>query len=179
MWMFCRGWFELNVKGNERKPGNWSIFKRRYHCALLLPLWCCKKKGKCTPPPLPPTPTPSPFPPNLHIFKTKDGLHCAMAAQMKRESKYFKQLIGGGGRCSKVLAHLLDGLEDPEEVEARQLLQLVHRPVARVEEGDKELRVAGHVGKADRNPVMKIFYPPLLPLNIVHIEYSHIFVKKK
>ena len=80
-----------------------------------------------------------------------------MATQMKRESKYFEQLIGGGGRCSKVLAHLLDGLEDPEEVEARQLLQLVHRPVARVEEGDKELRVAGHVGKADRNPVIKIF----------------------
>ena len=80
-----------------------------------------------------------------------------MAAQMKRESKYFEQLIGGGGRCSKVLAHLLDGLEDPEEVEARQLLQLVHRPVARVEECDKELRVAGHVGEADGNPVIKIF----------------------
>ena len=104
-----------------------------------------------------PHPHPHPFPPNLHIFKTRDGLHCAMAAQMKRESKYFEQLIGRGGRCSKVLAHLLDGLEDPEEVEARQLLQLVHRPVARVEECDKELRVAGHVGEADGNPVIKIF----------------------
>ena len=122
---------------------------------------CChfdvaRKKANVPPHPSP-HPHPHPFPPNLHIFKTRDGLHCAMAAQMKRESKYFEQLIGVGGRCSKVLAHLLDGLEDPEEVEARQLLQLVHRPVARVEEGDKELRVAGHVGKADRNPVIKIF----------------------
>ena len=50
-----------------------------------------------------PHPHPHPFPPNLHIFKTRDGLHCAMAAQMKRESKYFEQLIGGGGGVPKYL----------------------------------------------------------------------------
>ena len=77
-----------------------------------------------------------------------------MATQMKRESKYFEQLIGGGGRCSKVLAHLLDGLEDPEEVETRQLLQLVHRPVPGVEQGDEKLGVSRYVGQADRDSGM-------------------------
>ena len=79
MWMFCRAWFEFNVKGNERKPGNWSIFKRRYHCALLLPLWCCKKKDKCTPP----TPTPSLL---ICIF-SKPEMGCTAQWQLKWKEK--------------------------------------------------------------------------------------------
>ena len=46
-------------------------------------------------------------------------------------------------------AHLFDGPEHPEKVEAGQLLELVHRPVPGVEQGDKELGVARHVGQTD------------------------------
>ena len=45
----------------------------------------------------------------------------------------------------KSAAHLFHGPEHPEEVEAGQLLELVHRPVPGVEQRDKELGVARHV----------------------------------
>ena len=50
------------------------------------------------------------------------------------------------------MSHLFDGPEHPEKVEARELLELVHRPVPGVEQGDKELGVARHVRQTNWHP---------------------------
>ena len=51
--------------------------------------------------------------------------------------------------------HRLDLLEHPDEVEPGKLLQVLHTPVARVEQCHKELRVMADIWKPHGDPVVR------------------------